>query len=163
TGSSPFVPNIPGAEKKGVFVYRTIEDLEGMLAYADKIQKGKKEILKAAVLGGGLLGLEAAKAVKDMGFEPHVVEFASKLMPRQLDIRGSKVLQEKIESLGIHVHLSKATNKILGKEAITGMEFGEYEKLDVDMLVISAGIRPRDELGKTCSLKMGTRGGIVVN
>lgn len=163
TGSSPFVPNIPGVEKKGVFVYRTIEDLESMLAYADKIQKGKKQTLKAAVLGGGLLGLEAAKAVKDMGFEPHVVEFASKLMPRQLDIRGSRVLKEKIESLGIHVHLSKATNKILGKDAITGMEFGEYEKLDVDMLVISAGIRPRDELGKTCDLKMGTRGGIIVN
>lgn len=163
TGSSPFVPNIPGVEKKGVFVYRTIEDLDSMLAYADKIQKGKKQTLKAAVLGGGLLGLEAAKAVKDMGFEPHVVEFASKLMPRQLDIRGSKVLKEKIESLGIHVHLSKATNKILGKDTITGMEFGEYEKLDVDMLVISAGIRPRDELGKTCDLKMGTRGGIIVN
>src|SRR5690606_6306893 len=85
TGSSPFVPNIIGIEKKGVFVYRTIEDLEGMLAYAATIKKGKTDTIKAAVLGGGLLGLEAAKAVKDMGFEPHVVEFASKLMPRQLD------------------------------------------------------------------------------
>jgi nitrite reductase (NADH) large subunit len=163
TGSEPFVPNIPGVEKAGVFVYRTIEDLEGMLAYADKIKAKRTETIKAAVLGGGLLGLEAAKAVKDMGFEPHVVEFASKLMPRQLDTRGSKVLKEKIESLGIHVHLSKATNKILGDAAITGMEFGEYDKIDVEMLVISAGIRPRDELGKTCDLKMGTRGGILVN
>ncbi|MGE5944745.1 MAG: nitrite reductase large subunit NirB [Flavobacteriales bacterium] len=163
TGSAPFVPNIVGIEKKGVFVYRTIEDLEGMLAYADKIQGKRKETIKAAVLGGGLLGLEAAKAVKDMGFEPHVVEFAPKLMPRQLDTRGSKVLQEKIESLGIHVHLSKATNKILGDKAITGMEFGEYDKIDVEMLVISAGIRPRDELGKTCGLAMGVRGGIIVN
>lgn len=163
TGSAPFVPNIPGVEKKGVFVYRTIEDLEAMLAYADTIKATKTETIKAAVLGGGLLGLEAAKAVKDMGFEPHVVEFASKLMPRQLDTRGSKVLQEKIESLGIHVHLSKATNKILGDEVIIGMEFGEYDKIDVDMLVISAGIRPRDELGKTCDLKMGVRGGILVN
>lgn len=163
TGSAPFVPNIPGVEKKGVFVYRTIEDLEGMLAYADSIKAKRTDTVKAAVLGGGLLGLEAAKAVKDMGFEPHVVEFASKLMPRQLDTRGSKVLQEKIESLGIHVHLSKATNKILGDDVITGMEFGEYDKIDVDMLVISAGIRPRDELGKTCDLKMGVRGGIVVN
>src|SRR5690606_34040399 len=122
-----------------------------------------EEKIKAAVLGGGLLGLEAAKAVMDMGFEPHVVEFAPKLMPRQLDTRGSKVLQEKIESIGINVHLSKATNKILGKGAITGMEFGEYDKIDVEMLVVSAGIRPRDELAKTCSLSMGTRGGIVVN
>ncbi len=163
TGSAPFVPNIVGVEKKGVFVYRTIEDLEAMLAYADKIKGKRKETIKAAVLGGGLLGLEAAKAVKDMGFEPHVVEFAPKLMPRQLDTRGSKVLQEKIESLGIHVHLSKVTDKILGDDAITGMEFGEYDKIDVEMLVISAGIRPRDELGKTCNLKMGVRGGIVVN
>lgn len=163
TGSSPFVPNIEGIEKKGVFVYRTIEDLEDMLAYADKIQEGRDEKIKAAVLGGGLLGLEAAKAVMDMGFEPHVVEFAPKLMPRQLDTRGSKVLQEKIESIGINVHLSKATNKILGSDTITGMEFGEYDKIDVEMLVVSAGIRPRDELGKTCGLEMGTRGGIVVN
>ena len=163
TGSSPFVPNIKGIEKKGVFVYRTIEDLEDMLAYAEKIQANRTETIKAAVLGGGLLGLEAAKAVMDMGFEPHVVEFAPKLMPRQLDTRASKVLQEKIESIGINVHLSKATNKILGEDAITGMEFGEYDKIDVEMLVVSAGIRPRDELAKTCYLETGTRGGIVVN
>ncbi len=163
TGSSAFVPAVKGVEKEGVFVYRTIEDLEDTLAYADKLKKNKSGAIKAAVLGGGLLGLEAAKAVKDMGFEPHVVEFAPKLMPRQLDSRGSKVLKEKIESLGIHVHLSKATNKILGEDNITGMEFGEYDKIDVDMLVVSAGIRPRDELAKTCNLETGTRGGIIVN
>jgi len=163
TGSAPFVPNIPGVEKKGIFVYRTIEDLEAMLSYAAELKKGRNETVKAAVLGGGLLGLEAAKAVMDMGFEPHVVEFANKLMPRQLDTRASKVLQEKLESLGINIHLSKATNKILGDKSITGMEFGEYDKIDVEMLVISAGIRPRDELAKTCYLEMGTRGGIIVN
>ena len=163
TGSAPFVPNIPGVEKKGIFVYRTIEDLEAMLSYAAELKKGRNETVKAAVLGGGLLGLEAAKAVMDMGFEPHVVEFANKLMPRQLDTRASKVLQEKLESLGINIHLSKATNKILGDKSITGMEFGEYDKIDVEMLVISAGIRPRDELAKTCFLETGTRGGIVVN
>ncbi|NJM79227.1 MAG: FAD-dependent oxidoreductase, partial [Flavobacterium sp.] len=91
TGSTPFVPAIKGIEKEGIFVYRTIEDLEATLAYAAKIKEGRDEVIKAAVLGGGLLGLEAAKAVKDMGFEPHVVEFAPKLMPRQLDTRGSKV------------------------------------------------------------------------
>ena len=162
TGSSPFVPPIKGVEKKGVFVYRTIEDLEGMLAYADMLKK-KNPNAKAAVLGGGLLGLEAAKAVMDMGLEPHVVEFAPKLMPRQLDSRSSNVLQVKLESLGINIHLSKATNQILGDDAITGMEFGEDDKLEVKMLVISAGIRPRDELGKTCNLEMGVRGGITVN
>ncbi|NER16301.1 nitrite reductase large subunit NirB [Spongiivirga citrea] len=158
TGSVPFVPPIRGVEKKGVFVYRTIEDLEETLAYAETIKGGK-----AAILGGGLLGLEAAKAVMDMGLEANVVEFAPKLMPRQLDTRSSKVLQVKLESMGINIHLSKATNQILGNGKITGMEFGEDDMLDVDMLVISAGIRPRDELGKSTGLAMGTRGGIIVN
>ena len=162
TGSVPFVPPIKGVEKEGVFVYRTIEDLEGMLAYAEKVKKVNPNA-KGAILGGGLLGLEAGKAVMDMGLEPHVVEFAPKLMPRQLDSRSSKVLEVKLSSMGINIHLSKATNQILGDKVITGLEFGEDDKLDVDMLVISAGIRPRDELGKTCDLEMGVRGGITVN
>ena len=162
TGSSAFVPPIKGVEKEGVFVYRTIEDLEDMLAYAAKI-KAKKPNARGAILGGGLLGLEAGKAVMDMGLEAHIVEFASKLMPRQLDSRSSQVLQLKLESIGLNIHLSKATNQILGNGAITGMEFGEDDALDVDMLVISAGIRPRDELGKTSGLEMGSRGGIVVD
>ncbi|MCB4807105.1 nitrite reductase large subunit NirB [Tamlana sp. 62-3] len=162
TGSSPFVPPIKGVEKKGVFVYRTIEDLEGMLAYAADLKKTNPDA-KAAVLGGGLLGLEAGKAVLDMGLEPHIVEFAPKLMPRQLDSRSSKVLQLKLESIGLNIHLSKATNQILGDDAIVGMEFGEDDVLNVDMLIVSAGIRPRDELAKTCDLEVGVRGGIVVN
>ncbi|NVN19396.1 nitrite reductase large subunit [Muricauda sp. HICW] len=162
TGSVPFVPPISGVEKEGVFVYRTIEDLEEMMAYASQI-KAIKPNGKAAILGGGLLGLEAGKAVLDMGLEAHVVEFAPKLMPRQLDTRSSNVLQLKLEDMGIQVHLSKATNKILGDKVIEGMEFGEDDRLDVDMLIISAGIRPRDELGKTCGLEMGTRGGIIVD
>ncbi len=162
TGSVPFVPPIRGVEKEGVFVYRTIEDLEGMLAHAEKLLK-KSPSPKAAILGGGLLGLEAGKAVMDMGLEPHIVEFATKLMPRQLDIRSSRVLQLILESMGLKIHLGKATNKVLGNGSITGLEFGEDDMLDVDMLVISAGIRPRDELGKSCNLKMGVRGGIVVD
>ena len=162
TGSAPFVPPIKGVEKKGVFVYRTIEDLEAMLSYADKIKEAKPNG-KAAILGGGLLGLEAGKAVMDMGLEPHVVEFAPKLMPRQLDSRSSNVLQLTLESIGITIHTGKVTNSILGNGVITGMEFGEDDTLDVDMLVISAGIRPRDELARTCNLDMGVRGGITVN
>lgn len=162
TGSVPFVPPIQGVEKEGVFVYRTIEDLEAMLTYAEKIKK-KRPDGKAAILGGGLLGLEAGKAVMDMGLEPHVVEYAPKLMPRQLDARSSNVLQLTLESMGINIHAGKATNKILGNGSITGMDFGEDNTLEVDMLVVSAGIRPRDELAKTCNLEMGVRGGIVVN
>lgn len=161
TGSAAFVPPIDGVEKEGVFVYRTIEDLDAIMAYAQKIKiKGSTE---AAVLGGGLLGLEAAKAVRDLGLNPHVVEFAPRLMPRQLDKGASDMLQSKIEELNIKVHLNKSTQYIEGEDAITGMMFEEKELLKVDMLVISAGIKPRDELGKACGLEIGVRGGIVVN
>ncbi|MCC9066073.1 nitrite reductase large subunit NirB [Flavobacterium piscisymbiosum] len=161
TGSSAFVPPIDGVEKEGVFVYRTIEDLDAIMAYAKKIkQKGATE---AAVLGGGLLGLEAAKAVRDLGLNPHVVEFAPRLMPRQLDKGASDMLQSKIEELNIGIHLNKATQYIDGETCITGMMFAENELLKVDMLVISAGIKPRDELARVSGLEVGLRGGVVVN
>ncbi len=157
TGSGAFVPPVPGVEKEGVFVYRTIEDLELIQSYARNAKKG-------AVLGGGLLGLEAAKALLDLGLdEAHVIEFAPRLMPRQIDDAGSGVLQRKLESLGLNIHLSKSTQQITGDEAITGMQFGDGSILDVDMLVISAGIRPRDELAKKADLDTHPRGGIVVN
>ena len=162
TGSAPFVPPINGVDKKGVFVYRTIEDLDGMLSYAASIKKGNNKP-KAAVLGGGLLGLEAGKAVMDMGLEAHIIEFAPKLMPRQLDHRSSNVLQQKLEGMGIKIHLNKATRKIQGNGSITGMDFSDESVLDVDMLVISAGIRPRDELAKSCGLLIGERGGVLVD
>ncbi|MFV8340986.1 nitrite reductase large subunit NirB [Flavobacterium sp. XS2P39] len=161
TGSSAFVPPIEGVEKEGVFVYRTIEDLDAIMAYAKKIkQNGATE---AAVLGGGLLGLEAAKAVYDLGLNPHVVEFAPRLMPRQLDKGASDMLQSKIEELNIGIHLNKSTQYIAGEEHITGMMFEGDELLKVDMLVISAGIKPRDELGRVSGLEVGVRGGIIVN
>ena len=161
TGSSAFVPPIPGVEKKGVFVYRTIEDLDATMSYVAEIKKNKPNG-KAAILGGGLLGLEAGKAIIDMGLETSVVEFAPRLMPRQLDNDASKVLQRKLEALGIDILLNKGTQNIEGDDAITGMKFSEDETLPVDMLLVSAGIRPRDELAKTCGLDVGTRGGIVV-
>jgi nitrite reductase (NADH) large subunit len=161
TGSAAFVPPIEGVNKEGVFVYRTIEDLDAIMAYAKKIkQNGATE---AAVLGGGLLGLEAAKAVRDLGLNPHVVEFAPRLMPRQLDKGASDMLQSKIEELGIGIHLNKSTQYIAGEDAITGMMFEGDDLLKVDMLVISAGIKPRDELGRVCGLEVGVRGGVVVD
>jgi nitrite reductase (NADH) large subunit len=156
TGSYPFVPPMPGVEKQGVFVYRTIEDLERMIAYS----KGAK---RCAVLGGGLLGLEAAKAVYDLGMEAHVIEFSGRLMPRQIDDAGSRVLVSKLESLGVHVHLNKAAKTILGNGCVEGFEFQDGTKLDVDMIVVSTGIRPRDELARQCGLEVGQRGGIVVD
>jgi nitrite reductase (NADH) large subunit len=157
TGSSAFVPNIPGVEKDGVFVYRTIEDLELIQAYASKAKSG-------AVIGGGLLGLEAAKALLDLGVpETHVVEFAPRLMPRQIDDIGSKMLQSKLNQLGLQIHLNKNTSSIEGNGKIEALQFADDTKLHVDMLVISAGIRPRDELARLSGLEVGTRGGILVN
>ncbi|QEC68925.1 nitrite reductase large subunit [Panacibacter ginsenosidivorans] len=157
TGSSAFVPPIPGTDKKGVFIYRTIEDLEMMTAHARKAKKG-------AVIGGGLLGLEAAKAMIDLGVtDTHVIEFAPRLMPRQVDDAGSYMLKAKLEELGLKIFTSKNTSAILGDESIAAMQFSDDTYIDVDMLVISAGIKPRDELAKQCGLTVGPRGGIVVN
>ena len=157
TGSSAFVPNIPGVEKNGVFVYRTIEDLELIQSYSHKANR-------AAVIGGGLLGLEAAKALLDLGIkEANVVEFASRLMPRQIDDAGSMMLQSKLEELGVQIHLNKNTTAIDGNGKIEGLRFADNSYLPIDMLVISAGIKPRDELAKMSGLEVGNRGGIVVN
>ena len=156
TGSLPFVPSVPGIDKQGIFVYRTLEDLDGIIAYA----KGAK---RAAVIGGGLLGLEAAKAVFDLGLETHVVEFATRLMPRQIDDPGSAILVEKIQNLGVKVHLNKSTKEIVGDGKIEALVFTDDSKLEVELLVVSAGIRPRDDLARACGLEVGARGGISVN
>ncbi len=157
TGSSAFVPPIPGVEKEGVFIYRTIEDLEMITDYAKKAKTG-------AVIGGGLLGLEAAKALIDLGIaETHVIEFAQRLMPRQIDDAGSNILRARLENLGLKIHTNKNTAAITGNVCINGMQFTDESHLTVDMLVISAGIKPRDEIARLAGLEVGQRGGIVVN
>jgi len=156
TGSSPFMPALNGIDKDGVFAYRTIEDLQ-------QIERYGKHVNNAAVIGGGLLGLEAAKALMDMDLETHVIEFADRLMPRQLDAKGGEVLRLKLESLGLHIHTSKSTKEILGKDKVTGLSFADESLLACDMLVVSAGIRPRDELARASGIAVGNRGGIIVN
>lgn len=156
TGSAAFVPPIKGFDRDGVFVYRTIEDLEMIMAYAPKVKN-------AAVIGGGLLGLEAAKALLDMKLNAHVVEFAPRLMPRQLDEEAAGFLKAKIEQLGVRVHLSKITDEITGNGKVEGMQFRDGQLLPVEMVIISAGIKPRDEVAKKAGLATGERGGIVVD
>lgn len=157
TGSAPFVPSIVGIDKEGVFVYRTIDDLEKIKAYALNARKG-------TVIGGGLLGLEAAKALIDLDLEEtHVVEFAPRLMPRQIDEQASGILQNKLSDLGLQVLLNKETIKIEGEDSIHSLQFRDGSELRTEMLVISAGIRPRDELARDCGLEIGARGGVVVN
>ncbi|MGN8068510.1 nitrite reductase large subunit NirB [Mucilaginibacter sp. 22184] len=157
TGSSAFVPDIPGVEKEGVFVYRSIDDLELIKTYATNAKVG-------AVMGGGLLGLEAAKALIDLGVEEtHVIEFAPRLMPRQIDSTGSGMLLSKLKNLGLNIHLNKNTAAFVGDHKIEALKFNDDTSLPIDMMVISAGIRPRDELAKLAGLHTGTRGGIIVN
>lgn len=156
TGSYPFVPPVMGVTKEGVFVYRTLEDLDKTIAYG-------KACKKAAVIGGGLLGLEAANALINSGLETHVVEFAPRLMPRQIDQMGSDVLREQIKTLGVSVHTNMSTQEILGNGKVEAIAFADGSQLDVDMIIVSAGIRPRDELAKEAGLTLGERGGILVN
>lgn len=157
TGSYPFVPPIKGNDAPGTFVYRTIEDLESMEAWGKKSQVG-------VVVGGGLLGLECANALQSMGLETHVVEFAPRLMPVQIDEVGGEVLKAKIEALGVQVHTSKSTTNIVSEDGkLVRMEFADGGELATDMIVFSAGIRPRDQLARECDLAIGERGGIVID
>src|SRR6266851_2764818 len=157
TGSYPFVPSLPGAEWPDCFVYRAIEDLEAIRAAAGRARVG-------AVIGGGLLGLEAAKALHDLGLETHVVEFAPRLMAVQLDDPGGRLLRRKIEALGVSVHVSRQTKEIVGGTGCRHkLLFADGAALETDITVFSAGIRPRDRLGRAAGLSIGERGGIVVN
>jgi len=157
TGSSPFVPPVPGRERADCFVYRTIEDLEAMAACGAHAKTG-------VVIGGGLLGLECAKALRDLGLQTHMVEFAPRLMAVQIDEGGGRVLRHKIEALGVQVHTQKNTLEIVdGSSARHLMRFADGSELETDMIVFSAGIRPRDELARACGLEIGPRGGIAID
>ncbi|MFM0151667.1 nitrite reductase large subunit NirB [Paraburkholderia sediminicola] len=157
TGSYPFVPPVPGRERADCFVYRTIDDLEAMQECGARSTTG-------TVVGGGLLGLECAKALRDMGLETHVVEFAPRLMAVQVDDGGGRVLRIRIEELGLTVHTQKNTSAIVdGENGTHRMQFADGSFLDTDMIVFSAGIRPRDDLARESGLALGQRGGIVID
>jgi nitrite reductase (NADH) large subunit len=157
TGSYPFVPPVAGKDRRDCFVYRTIEDLEVITAAARRSKVG-------TVIGGGLLGLEAAKALQDLGLETHIVEFAPRLMAVQLDDSAGRLLRRKIEALGAKVHLQRNTKEIVaGTERRQRLAFADGTSLETDLVVFSAGIRPRDELARAAGLAIGERGGIQID
>ena len=157
TGSYPFIPPIPGGDQPHCLAYRTIDDLA-------EIKASAKDQKIGVVVGGGLLGLECANALKNLGLEAHVVEFSSGLMSVQLDDGGSKMLRRKIEALDVRVHTDKATQKITkGDKHRLKMKFSDDTELETDMIVFSAGIRPYDELAGNAGLKIGDRGGIQID
>ena len=168
TGSSAFVPSIEGLAstdnrqsaignpqfKDGVFVFRTLDDCNNISNYAAKAKR-------AAVIGGGLLGLEAARGLLNLGVETHVVHLMPHLMEVQLDQPAGGVLQNAMEQMGVTVHLERATTAILGNGHVTGLKFKDGSELDCDLVVISAGIRPNAQLAKDAGLKVER--GIVVD
>jgi len=157
TGSSPFIPPIEGVDQSGVYLYRTVEDVI-------KIRKAAQSARTAAVIGGGLLGLEAAQALKHLGIETSVIEFANGLMPRQLNMSSGQVLREKIEENGVSVLLRAHTRSIVATDRGLEILFENRPSIVVDFVVVSVGIRPRDELAESAGLKVaGSRGGVVIN
>lgn len=157
TGSHPFVPPIAGAEGASRLVYRKLDDLDQIRQAADGARRG-------VVVGGGLLGLEAANALKSLGLQAHVVEFAPRLMPVQLDEQGGAALRARIEALGVGVHLSRATQDIRpGTQYRYRMRFAEGAPLETDLIVFSAGIRPQVTLARKAGLTLAERGGIAID
>jgi len=151
TGSRPFIPPMQGLkgedgeDKPGVFAFRTLDDCHKIAGYAVKCRR-------AAVIGGGLLGLEAARGLLNYGVEVHVVHLAGHLMEAQLDAEAGAILRRTMERMGVHIHLEKATTDVLGEEGVTGLQFKDGETLDCDMVVISTGIKPNVEIARECGL-----------
>lgn len=162
TGSSAFVPPVPGVELAGVFAYRTVDDVVALRRWVEGRPGGRP--LRGAVVGGGLLGLEAAGALTAMGVDTTVVEFADRLMPQQVDAGGGEALRRIVESLGVGVLTSSATARLDGVDGtVRVMELADGTRLDADVVVFATGIRPRDELARAAGLPLGERGGILVD
>lgn len=156
TGSKAYVPPITGADGKDCYVYRTIADLDEIASCAKRSKTG-------VVVGGGLLGLEAAGALRKLNVETHIVEFADVLMAEQLDTMGGALLRKKIEAMNISIHTLKNTKRIMDTEHGKTMQFTDSSSLTVDFIVFATGIRPNDELAKESNLAVGKKGGIHIN
>lgn len=157
TGSRAARPPIPGIDHTDVFTYRTVEDLDRIRARAEVSRT-------AVVLGGGLLGLEAARGLADLGPEVHVVELASHLLHLQLDEPGATVLRRRVEALGLHVHLARRTRCIgQDQDGMLRIEFEDGSTISTDMLLVAVGIVPNDELAHSCGLSCAAGGGIAVD
>jgi nitrite reductase (NADH) large subunit len=163
TGSYPFVPPVPGRDLPGCFVYRTLDDLDAIRAAAQRAAVSTRGRRAGLVVGGGLLGLEAARALRLLGMSPHVVELAPRLMPLQVDEGGGALLREMIENLNVTVHLGTSVASIErdGERLLATLANGT--ELDLDVIVFSAGVRPRDQLARDAGLALGERGGVAVD
>jgi len=154
TGARSFVPGIQGRDLKGVFVLRTLDDALAILDYLPSAES-------VTVLGGGLLGLEIARALSARGGRVTVIEFFDRLLPRQLDNRGSLMLEKRIESLGITVKLGTKTETILGESSASGLRFEHGQELKTGMIIIAAGVVPETGLASGAGIEV--KKGILVD
>jgi NAD(P)H-nitrite reductase large subunit/predicted pyridoxine 5'-phosphate oxidase superfamily flavin-nucleotide-binding protein len=151
TGSHPFIPPLngltlpDGSVKPGIFGFRSLDDCQRIAAYA----AGKR---RAVVVGGGLLGLECARALVKFDVEVHIIHHATHLMNQQIDPPAGAILKALIEKMGIHVHLGAETRAIIGEERVTGLGFGDDQSMDCEMVVFAAGTRPNYEIARSCGL-----------
>lgn len=161
TGSYAFVPPVPGHDLEGNFVYRTLEDLDGIRAAAEAAGPGAVGV----VVGGGLLGLEAANALRLLGMTPHVVEFNKWLMPAQIDEGGGAILEKLVSELGLSVHTGVGTSTIEDGSAAERLKvtFSDGSELRSALVVFAAGVRPRDEIARSAGLDVGERGGVITD
>ncbi|MGH3978741.1 MAG: nitrite reductase large subunit NirB, partial [Pseudonocardiaceae bacterium] len=164
TGSAPFVPPVPGHDLPGCYVYRTPEDLDAIRAAAQRAMRttapGRRS---GVVVGGGLLGLEAAYALRQLGLSPHVVEMAPRLMPLQVDEGGGALLRRIITGLGVTVHCGTSTDAIEPDRGRLLVRLSGGTEVDTDLVVFSAGVRPRDQLAREAGLRVADRGGVLVD
>lgn len=154
TGSNPFMLPVPGANKRGVLSFRDINDVHQML-------EASSQYKKAIVIGGGLLGLEAANGLLKQGMDVSVVHINDTLMERQLDKPAAKLLQQSLEARGMHFLLEASTAEILGDERVTGVRFKDGLEVEADLVVMAVGIKPNIALAKSTGLYCER--GIVVN
>lgn len=165
TGSYATVPPVDGSDLPGCFVYRTVDDVAELRAWVLDREAVLGRKVKGAVVGGGLLGLEAAGALTALGAETTVVEFADWLMPLQVDQAGGGALRRIIEQMGVSVRTSTATSKLrAGRDGkVTRMQFADGDKIPADVVVFATGVRPRDELAREAGLELGERGGVIAD
>ncbi len=154
TGCRPFIPPFEGVDKKGVYTLRTIED-------AISIKEHSQGISTAAIIGGGLLGIETARALTSLNLDVSVIEFMPHLLPLQLDAEGAQALQSLLESMGMRILTGTATEAILGDELPTGVRTKDGRVVDAELVVISTGIRPRIELAREAGIDLNR--GVVVD
>ncbi|WP_225753503.1 nitrite reductase large subunit NirB [Actinotalea sp. Marseille-Q4924] len=165
TGSRAFVPPIEGTDLPGVFVYRTIDDVAALRGWVEEQASRWDRPVRGAVIGGGLLGLEAAGALQALGAQSTVIQFGTHLMSAQVDLGGGEALRRLIQSLGVAVRVDTATTRLRANRrgTVGRLDFADGGRLDVDVVVVAAGVQPRDELARAAGLPVGPRGGVVVD